>query len=106
MSAKDDVMTEYVQANSEGTAFFNRVQDVEPIIDEVARIKQVSNGMSKSGELAHVGRIPAVIVEKYCTELGITFQEFLQDKTHINRIVSNPDYSRFRIWEGSLGKVH
>jgi hypothetical protein len=98
----DDVTTEYHESNSEGIAFFNRTQDVEPILDEVARIKQVSNGMSKSGELAHVGRIPAVIVEKYCTETGITFAEFLQDKTHIQRIVSDPNYSRFRIWEGSI----
>jgi hypothetical protein len=77
-----------------------RSQDVEPIIEHLAALRQDSDGKSKSGELYHVGDIPMAIVEGYLAEAGVTFHEFIKDDVHIKRILTNPDYSKFRVWQG------
>lgn len=77
-----------------------RKADAQPILDEIKQIKQVTDGKSKSGELYHVARIPAIVVEMYCNTVGITFREFLIDDTHITRLLNDSDYAHLRIWEG------
>ncbi len=78
----------------------NRSQDVEPIIEHLAALRQDSDGKSKSGELYHVGDIPMVVVEGYLAEAGVTFHEFIRDDTHVKRILTNPDFAKFRVWTG------
>lgn len=79
-----------------------RSQDVEPLIDHLATLRSETDGKSASGELYHVGEIPMVVVEEYLTEAGITFHEFIKDDVHIKRIMTNPDYAKFRVWKGSI----
>lgn len=84
----------------DGALVVSRSADVEPIIDHCAALRQDSDGKSKSGELYHVGDIPYIVVEQYCNENGVTFTEFCRDDTHIKRILMNPDFSKFRVWQG------
>lgn len=79
-----------------------RIADVQPVLDEVAEIKKHTNGMSATREIAHVGRIPGIIIEQYCNEHGIDFYTFMNEDVHIHRILTDANYSRFRIWEGRL----
>ena len=84
----------------DGALIVKRTADVEPLIDHLAALRQDGDGKSKSGELYHVGDIPYIVVEQYMAENGVTFHEFCKDDVHIKRILTNPDFSKFRVWQG------
>lgn len=94
------VATVFHTSGNEGNVTIERRQDCQPIIDDVARIRQVTNGKSISGDLVHVGRIPAIVIEKYCQLKGISFHDFLVDDTHVTALMNDADYKHLRIWEG------
>lgn len=77
-----------------------RKYDAQPILDQVQQIKIHTNGISKTGDLYHVARIPSIVIEKYCNEVGITFHDFLVDDTHVTRLLNDSTYKHLRIWEG------
>jgi hypothetical protein len=79
-----------------------RVADVEPVLNEIADIKKSTGGMSSTSELAHVGRIPAIVIEQYCNEHGIDFYTFMNEDVHVTRLLTDSNYSKLRIWEGAL----
>jgi hypothetical protein len=79
-----------------------RLQDVDPILTSVKQHKEVQTGKPVDGLGYFAGRIPSVIVEKYLNEFGITFNEFISNNVHVTRILNNPDYKRFRVWEGRV----
>lgn len=97
-----DISTIYHYDAKENRDIIRRVQDCEPIVDEVKLIKETSDGRGDTSLGYHVGRIPAVIVEQYMKFAGITFHEFVINKDHIHRIMNNPDYKQFRIFEGKI----
>lgn len=86
----------------EGALVVQRSADVEPLIEHLAGLRQDSDGKSDSGELYHVGDIPYIVIEQYCNEQGVTFADFMRDDTHIKRILMNPDFSKFRVWQGKF----
>lgn len=79
-----------------------RVADVAPVLQEISEIKQITNGMSATREMAHVGRIPAIAIEQYCNDVGIDFYTFMNEDIHVTRLLNDSNYSRFRIWEGRV----
>ncbi len=79
-----------------------RVQDVEPYLEHLAKIRQVTDGVSESGDFRYAGTIPDVIVEKYCNERGISYAEFVNNREHHRRILNDPNYSKLRVWKGRL----
>ncbi len=81
----------------------HRQQDVDPILQSVREHKDRGADRKASESMGYfVGTIPAVIVEEYCKQEGITYHEFCEDSSHVRRILSDPDYKKFRIWEGRL----
>jgi len=46
--------------------------------------------------------IPFVIVEKYCNENNVTFQDFMNSQDHKKRLLNNPANSAFRVWKGQV----
>jgi len=83
----------------DGKMVFKRFADVEPTLDLLSGMRQITDGKGK--EFWWIGEIPNVILEKYLNENGVTYQEFMTDKSHARRILQNPDYSKFRVFEGS-----
>lgn len=78
---------------------FERVADLQPILDQAADLR--SGGFTKTGMGDyHVAKIPALVIEKYCNQVGITFHEFCVNDQHVTRILNDPDYKLFRVWEG------
>lgn len=75
-------------------------QDCTPIA-EYAKA-QHNAGFHGSSEVKHAARIPLVIVEKYCNENGVTFEDFMTDRVHMKRVVEDPANAMFRIWPGAL----
>lgn len=77
-----------------------RTQDCTPIA-EYAKA-QHNAGFTGTSEVKHAARIPNVIIEKYCNDNRVTFQQFMGDPAHIKRLVQHPDNSAFRIWRGNF----
>lgn len=98
----NDIKTFYKYDAVEDKDIFYREQDCEPIIKEVAQLKEVTDGRGNTSLGYFVGRIPAIIVEKYINEVGITFRDFIVDTTHVHRILNDPAYKKFRIFEGKV----
>ena len=84
----------------DGALTFERVQDVEPILDATAA-RRVA-GMTGSSEMRHAASIPKVVVEAYCNRQGITFAEFMGNPAHGKAMLNDPALSAFRIWQGRV----
>lgn len=84
----------------DGKTIFERVQDCDPIMDRARALH--NEGLHGTSEMKHAAKIPAVIVERYCHDKGITFSEFCGDQAHIRAILSDPSLSAFRIWKGKV----
>lgn len=97
-----NIDTRFHLGNGDGSMVIERVADVQSILDSAKNLRSNGAGVSESGELHHVGRIPSIIIEKYCNANGISYREFLIDDTHITRILNDPDYKLFRVWEGTV----
>jgi hypothetical protein len=79
---------------------FIRTQDCNAIADDAkARHNQ---GFHGSSEMKHAARLPHVIVEQYCNEQGVSFEEFMASPVHVARIVKDPKNDMFRIWKGNF----
>jgi hypothetical protein len=92
ISVKDDALT------------VHRQQDCTPIAEYCKSMQ--NEGYHGTGELKFAGKIPEVMVEKYCNDNHITFREFIQNKEHVRRVMNDPAMSHFRIWKGDIGAAH
>lgn len=92
--------TQTVVALQDGNLITGTVQDCTPIVQEATRKR--NEGEHGSSDMRHAASFPAVVVEKYCNDSGITFAEFMEDRAHIRRMLNDPALSYFRIWEGRL----
>ena len=97
-----DIKTIYHYDAQENKDIIERVQDCEPIVQEVTEMKEISDGRGSTSLGYFAGRIPGVVVEQYMKEMGVTFQDMIIDNTHVHRILNNPDFKRFRIFEGKI----
>jgi hypothetical protein len=89
-----------VHSLEDGRIVFETAQDVSSILEDAkARHNQ---GMTGLGEMRHAARIPLVVVEKYCNDNNIPFHEFMGNKEHIRRVLTDPSLSAFRIWQGKI----
>lgn len=86
----------------DGKVTIERSADVEATLEQVKRLRIEGAGDAGFGKMKHAARIPAVIVEQYLNDHGVTFHEFLGDNTHGHRIMTDPKYSHWRIWEGRV----
>lgn len=83
-----------------GTLTFERFQDCTSIADACkARNNEDKFG---SSEMKHAAEFPMIIVESYLNTHGITMSEFLGNKEHIRRMLTDPSLDHFRIWKGKI----
>lgn len=84
----------------EDKTYFGRSQDCQPILDLTSNLRSI--GAVGSSEMRHCASIPAVVVEHYCNINGVTFQEFVNNPVHAERMLADPDLKAFRVWEGRV----
>lgn len=77
-----------------------RVQDCAPMLDH-AKSLAVADATGSS-DVKHAAHLPAVLVEKYLNDHGITFREFVINPEHVKRMLRDPSLSGFRIWKGAI----
>jgi len=97
-ASKHEVSTRYIDTGE--VSGILRTQDCTPIA-EYAKA-QHNAGMFGTTDVKHAAKLPLVIVEKYCNDIGITFSEFMQNPIHIKRVTLDPKNSDFRIWKGNF----
>lgn len=83
-----------------GTLTFETRQDVSPIVDFTKAMH--NEGYHGSSEMKKAASFPRVLIDKYCADRGITFQEWMNNKTHIRAMLNDPDLKAFRIWPGRV----
>ena len=93
-----DVLTRVHESG--GVLAFERVQDVEPILD-FAHDQRVAGAVGSS-EMRHAASLPMVIVEAYCNDRGVSFDEFMRDPKHVESMLNDPALAAFRIWHGRV----
>lgn len=84
----------------DGMIVVERVQDVEPIMD-LAHDLRVS-GQVGSSDMKLAASLPMVLVEQYCNDNGVTFEQFMDDPVHVNTMLNDPALKAFRVWEGRV----
>lgn len=84
----------------EGSIIIERFQDCTPIA-EFAKTAQ-AEGRHGGTEMRHAGKIPYAIIEKYCNDRGITFQQWMSNPEHARAMLNDPSLSAFRIWPGRV----
>jgi hypothetical protein len=80
--------------------YVGRSQDCTKIAEYAKALH--NEGLHGSADVKHVAKLPLVIVEKYCNERGITFEQFMAEEKHIKAVVEDRDNAMFRIWPGRL----
>jgi hypothetical protein len=78
----------------------NRVQDCEPVLDLTSSLRAA--GAFGSSEMRHCATIPAVVIEQYCNTHQISFQEWMSNPVHVERMLADPDLKYFRVWGGRV----
>jgi hypothetical protein len=59
-------------------------------------------GLTGSHEMKHAAKIPKVIVQEYLKRADISMHEFMANDEHISRLLNDPSFSSYRIWQGKV----
>jgi hypothetical protein len=89
-----------VVALEDGNLITGTVQDCTPLVERTKALHRA--GIHGSSEMRHAASFPAVLVEKYCNEKGITFQEWIGNPTHAKAMLTDPTLKDFRVWGGRV----
>lgn len=91
--------TQTVVALEGGDLITGTVQDCTAIAE---RAKALHNAgyTGPSSDMRLAASVPAVLVEKYLNDNGITMQAFTRDQAHIKRLLGDPALAHFRVWKG------
>lgn len=81
--------------DDEGKLVVERVQDVEPILEDAKR--RGIEGRHGSKDFRHVASLPFVLIEKYCNDNGISFSEWMRNPVHVERMLQDRDLAYFRV---------
>lgn len=92
--------TRFHYAAESDTMAIERIQDCTPIVDHAKALH--NEGLHGSNEMRHAARIPYVIIERYCNETGITFEEWMQNPEHMRAMLNDPALAAFRVWGGKV----
>ena len=87
-------------ALQDGALITGTSQDCTSIVERVKAMR--NEGFHGSSDMRLAASVPFVVVEKYCNDKGITFQEFSQNHVHKIAFLNDPDYRALRIWEGKV----
>ena len=98
-----DMVTSTFFDEMAGKVFVKREQDTTPYVERAQALSEYWNSDARRNhEMYYAGTIPNVVVEKYCTDKGITFREFMMNPVHHRRILNDPDFAKLRVWKGQL----
>lgn len=83
------------------TLTIHRVEDVGAVLDANKRQFDPDNKHYKEN-FNHVARIPLIVLEKYCKDKGIKYEEFINSEKLFKRFLNDPDNKFFRTKPGRI----
>lgn len=83
----------------DGLMVVERKQDCTVVADGCQALQRETE---QRGEVRLAARIPDVIVERYCNDAGITFDEWVGNPEHVKRVLNDPALAAFRVWPGRV----
>lgn len=83
------------------TLTFERVQDVEPILEQNKRLQ---NAGKQKGDFRHIGSVPNVILEKWMNELGVPVLQMPKHEfdRFIRKKLNDPEWRHLRTYDGGI----
>ena len=75
-------------------------QDCVPILEAAKAMH--NEGLHGSSEMKLGASLPLVVIERYCNDRGITYQEWASNREHIRAMLNDPSLAHFRIWPGRV----
>lgn len=93
-----DVKTITHYDEAEDKLIIERVQDVEPYLEQA----KAESEASQSGDLKKAGIIPFVVLEAWMRTKGVTFSDFMRDRSLCKRLLNDPDLKKLRVWKGRV----
>lgn len=75
-------------------------QDLDPIMDQTGKLREM--GHVGGSDMKHAASLPKVLIERYCNEKGITFEEWMREPKHVKAMLNDPQNEPFRIWKGRV----
>lgn len=84
----------------DGNMTVQRTQDCTAILDN-CKAKH-NEGIHGSSDMRLAASLPYIVIEAYCNQHNLTFQEVMQNKVHIKKMLNDPDLSGFRVWKGRV----
>jgi hypothetical protein len=94
------VFTRFHYAHDTDTTAIERIQDCTPIVEHATALRH--EGIHGDKEMRHAARFPMVVVERYCNEKGITFEEWMGNPEHAKAMLNDSALAAFRVWEGRV----
>lgn len=88
LTVEDDKIVSYVK------------QDVAPAIEQASLLRDI--GHVGGSDMKHCATLPLVLIEKYCNDHSITYQEWVQNPVHIKSMLNDPQNEPFRVWKGRV----
>lgn len=79
-----------IQNTQDATPYFERNQALH------------NEGLTGSSEWKHAATIPDIVAYDYMIDNGITYQEFINNPSHIKRLLNDPEYNKTRVWKGRI----
>ena len=101
----DWVETRWHDDESAGQFTIERVQDVEPILDNNKRLlNDGTNGYSKTKDLKRVASIPLVVIEQWMKKDGVNFLSLSgpERQKYLRKKLNDPDNRWLRTSDGRL----
>ena len=75
--------------------------DVDTVAEHCAALRSAGAVQNKDGDKL-AASVPGWVIHDWCTRKGLTFRQFMQDRSLQDRFLMDPDNAAFRVWEGKL----
>lgn len=63
-----------------------------------------SNGLTGDREMRHLAEFPGFLIEAYCNQKGVTWEEWFKNPVHARAMMADPDLAHFRVSPEKVGR--
>jgi hypothetical protein len=71
------------------------LEDLKAVADACKFLQ--SNGLTGDKEMRHLAEFPGYLIEAYCHQKGIAWDEWFQNPVHARIMMNDPDLAHFRV---------
>lgn len=91
---------EQIDALHEAHIYEANMDDLYAVADHCKALQ--SAGQTGDSEMRALMTVPAIIVQQYMNEKGVSYAEFMRNPEHARRMMNDPALSAFRIHRGRV----